>query len=163
MIALRKITWENFDDVISLKIAPEQDDFIADNVYSLAQSYVALSNGDTPYPFAAYKGDECIGFVFMAYEETGDVDEDGNVAEETGFHIVRFMIDQKHQGKGYGKELMKVCLDWMKEKTAVRPFAVNLSYNDNNTAARNLYASFGFAETGETNDAGEVEAKLYIY
>lgn len=50
MVTLQKITWYNFKKVISLKVTPEQEDFIADNLYSLAQSYVALSNGKNPIP-----------------------------------------------------------------------------------------------------------------
>lgn len=162
MLSLKKITWKNLDEVIYLSVKPEQNDFIADNIYGIAQSYVALSSGEDPYPFAVYNYDVCVGFVFMAYEEKGDIDEDGDVAEETNFHIIRLMIDKNYQGKGYGRELVKLCIDWIKQKTQERPLKIHLSYNENNSVAKKLYASFGFIETGERNDGNEVIAELYI-
>ena len=162
MVTLQKITWYNFKKVISLKVTPEQEDFIADNLYRLAQSYVALSNGEKPYPFAAFDDDECIGFVLMAFEEKGTTDEDGRVSEENEFYICRFMIDKDRQGKGYGRELLKLCIEWIIVNTGVRPLVIRLSYNEDNEVARKLYTCCGFVETGETTDTGEVVAKLYI-
>ena len=48
MIEFRKITWDNFDECINLQHTEEQRGFLASNVYSLAQSYVALLNDELP-------------------------------------------------------------------------------------------------------------------
>lgn len=48
MIEFRKITWDNFDECINLQLTEEQRGFLASNVYSLAQSYVALLNDELP-------------------------------------------------------------------------------------------------------------------
>jgi len=50
MIEFRKITWDNFDECINLQLTEEQRGFLASNVYSLAQSYVALLNDELPPP-----------------------------------------------------------------------------------------------------------------
>ena len=42
MVELRPITEENFEDCINLDVREEQQDFIAENMCSLAEAYVAL-------------------------------------------------------------------------------------------------------------------------
>jgi diamine N-acetyltransferase len=48
MIDFCEITWDNWEECIGLRVAEEQDDFIADNIYSIAESYVALLNDELP-------------------------------------------------------------------------------------------------------------------
>jgi len=56
MIEFRKITWDNFEECIRLDIFEEQKSFVATNMYSIAQSYVALENDQLPpMTFTIYK------------------------------------------------------------------------------------------------------------
>lgn len=60
MIELRKITWDNWEECINLKVTEEQDNFIASNIYSMAQSYVALLNDELPpMTYAIYNDRFC--------------------------------------------------------------------------------------------------------
>ena len=47
-LSFREIDKDNFDECVSLKVAPSQQYFVAPNVMSLAQTYVYPSL----YPFA---------------------------------------------------------------------------------------------------------------
>ncbi len=50
-------------------ITEKQDEFLASNMYSLAQSYVALLNDKPPpMPYAICADDRVIGFVMMFHE-----------------------------------------------------------------------------------------------
>ncbi|WP_416150111.1 GNAT family N-acetyltransferase [Salipaludibacillus sp. HK11] len=157
MIEFRKITWDNFEECISLKLNEKQNNFLATNVYSLAQSYVALLNDESPaMTFAIYDKDTMIGFIMM-YHDTAGENEYGN---EACYGILRFMIDKKYQGKGYGKNAMAKALEYIKTFPQGEAKAVYIAYESKNKVAKQLYASFGFKETGEVNDADEVIVKL---
>lgn len=156
MIELRKIIFDNFDECIKLEPHEEQKSFVASNIRSLAQAYVALTNDDCiPMPYAIYTDDIMVGFIMMSYAEE---DEDGF---ETAYWVWRFMIDKNHQGKGYGKEAMAKALDLIRTFPHGKTSSVYLSYEPENIVAKALYASFGFVETGRIEE-GEMVAKLTL-
>ena len=64
--------------------------------------------------------------------------------------IMRLMVDEQFQGKGYGREIMKQVLDELRTKSDIRN--VGISYEPHNEVARKLYASLGFVEPGEMLD-----------
>jgi diamine N-acetyltransferase len=141
-----------------LKVKDEQDDFIADNDYSLAQSYVALLNDKLPpMTYAIYSGGTMVGFTMFEYNTAEENDYD----DEACYFIFRFMIDKNYQGRGFGKQAMQKIIEHIKTYPQGKAPSIYLSYDPNNEAARKLYNSFGFAETGEMDD-GEVVAKLIL-
>ncbi len=156
MITLEKITWDNFDDIICLKVKAEQDSFIADNVYSLAQSYVALLNDENPPISLAILNDgKVIGYTLISYNKPEE-----NIYEYAPYYnISRFMIGSEFQGKGFGKAAFKVILDYLCTKPQGEADAVYLSYSPGNTVARLFYEKFGFIETGKLC-GDEIDAKL---
>lgn len=150
MIELRKITEENFEECIGLEPKEEQKSFVARNVRSLAEAYVALANGEHPLPYAIYNGDTMVGFILLLYSES-----------ENAYWICRLMIDERFQGKGCGKESMKTALDLIRTFPCGKAESVFLSYEPENIAAKKLYASLGFVETGEIQE-DEIIAKLNL-
>jgi len=158
MIEFRKITWDNFDECINLQLTDEQKGFLASNVYSLAQSYVALLNDELPpMTFAIYNDDTMIGFIMM-YHDTAEENEYG---DEDAYGILRFMIDAKFQNKGYGTKAMEKALEYIRTFPQGEAKAVYISYAPENEIARRLYSKFGFNEIG-FNEADEIVAKLAI-
>jgi len=69
------------------------------------------------------------------------------------------MVDEKFQGKGYGKFGMEWMLELFRADERIKK--VSISYEPENEGARKLYASLGFAETGEIVD-GETVAVLKL-
>jgi diamine N-acetyltransferase len=63
--------------------------------------------------------------------------------------IWRFMIDKKYQGKGYGREALKLALDYIRTFPVGEAKYCWLSYEPENETARNLYRSCGFEEVKE--------------
>ena len=159
MIEFREINWNNFEKCIRLELKEEQKNFLASNVYSLAQSYVALLNDELPaMTFAIYDGETMIGFIMM-YHDTAEENEYG---DEACYGILRFMIDKNFQGKGYGKKAMSKALDYIKSFPQGDASSVYISFDPLNVIAKNLYTSFGFQDTGKVNDADEMIVKLEL-
>ncbi|ROR31903.1 diamine N-acetyltransferase [Mobilisporobacter senegalensis] len=156
MISLRKINEENFEECIKLEPKKDQKSFVASNIRSLAQAYVALSNEECiPMPYAIYENDIMVGFTMLSYNEAAEE------SEENTYWVCRLMVDKQYQGKGYGKEAMKKALDLIKTEPYGNASGVYLSYEPENEIAKKLYASLGFVATGEIED-GEVVAKLTL-
>lgn len=62
MIKLEKITADNLEDVLKLKVSKNQENFVSTTAYSLAQAYVYQENA---YPFAIYADDTLVGFIIL--------------------------------------------------------------------------------------------------
>ncbi|NEU04864.1 GNAT family N-acetyltransferase [Clostridium senegalense] len=156
MIELRKITEHNFHECIKLKVKEEQKNYVASNIYSIAEAYVVLTNNECiPMPYAIYDNDIMVGFIMLSYNEK-DENDDKNT-----YWVCRLMIDKDHQSKGYGKKTMIKALELIRTFPYGKASAVYLSYEPENVVARTLYASMGFVETGKIED-GEMVAKLVL-
>jgi len=136
MVRLEKVTEKTFFPVVRMKVSPEQEKFVAANVMSLAQAWLYY---DFAKPFAILDDDTVVGFMMLDWNE-----------EERLVGIWRMMIGQEHQRKGYGRSALEEVLKMVRE--AGEFDMVHLSYVENNAAARELYYSLGFRETGEKDD-----------
>ncbi|WP_027626146.1 GNAT family N-acetyltransferase [Clostridium lundense] len=156
MIELQKITEDNFNDCIKLEPKEEQRSYVASNLLSLAEAYVALSNNEgIPMPYAIYNNDVMVGFIMLVYIEAAE-DTDENT-----YWVCRLMIDKEYQGKGYGKDAMTKVIELVRTFPYGKALALSLSYEPENIVAKTLYASLGFVETGDIED-GELVAKLTL-
>lgn len=154
MLEVRPVTKENWKELIALKVRDDQKHFVASNLYSIAEAqfgeHIPGEGHWNMMPFGIYDEDKPVGFLMISYNY--------DFARFQGF-ILRLMVDEKFQGKGYGKFGM----NWMLERYRAdeRVKAVAISYEPDNEAARTLYASLGFQETGEIVD-GEALALLKL-
>jgi diamine N-acetyltransferase len=141
-VRLEEVTARNWRAVARLKLLPEQEDLVASNLYSIAQSKFDPDSR----PRAVYAGNQIVGFIMY------DMDEKTREAS-----IYRFMIDREHQGKGYGRAALARALDEIRADRAVRK--ISIGYMPENPVAKPFYASFGFVEVGKDED-GEIVAEL---
>ena len=144
---LRKITFNNMDELAALTVHEEQREFVAPNMTSLAEAYVAVSSGGQAHPFGLYEGERPVGFVMFGYDSLDDPDEPA--IAKGNYCLWRFMIYWKHQGRGLGKLALQACLDLLKTRPWGPAESVWLSYEPENQAARALYHKFGFEENGQ--------------
>ncbi len=152
-IHLEKITWDNYEKICRLRVTKEQDNYVARNQKSLVHAYLAVSQGEiTPYPFGIYLGKKPIGFVMIGYN--GYEEGEPEFMKDTYF-ILRFMIDRRYQGNGYGRQAFRLALDFVRTLPNGPAELCWLSYEPENEAAKRLYASFGFAEVPEAYKEGE--------
>ena len=149
MITLRKITLENRREVFNLEVHEEQQRFVASNLSSVASCYVLVTNGGYPLPFAIYADEQMIGFVMIVYGITGY--ELPQVAKGN-YSILRFMIDKKYQGQGYGKVAMQKILEYIRSLPVGPAEYCWLQYEEDNIGAKKLYESLGFQDNGEASE-----------
>lgn len=143
-ITLRPITRGNIWAVCDLRVGDDQKDFVATNEDSILTAYVEPSFR----PFGVYAGDELVGFTMYGYE-----DPPGR------WWVVRLMIDQRFQGRGYGRTAMELLLPMMVERECMTEIVT--SFVPGNKVAARLYESLGFVDTGEIED-GEPLLRLDV-
>ena len=141
-VSLREITPDNFKECVNLKVAEGQEKFVASNVMSIAQSKIY----PTHLPFAVYNDEEMVGFVLYGLDE-----------EESRYYLGRLMIDEKHQGKGFGKAAALRVIEELKRIEDCRE--IYLCCCPENATAERLYSNLGFERTGEVY-GGEVVMRL---
>ena len=151
-ITLQPVTAENWKALIKLKVREDQNHFVASNVYSIAEAQFGddFEGHWDLYPFGIYDAETPVGFLMYGYNFSH--------ATQQAF-IMRLMVDEKFQGKGYGRLGMEKMLEIFRADDRIK--AVGISYEPDNDAARKLYASLGFVETGRML-FGETEAVLNL-
>ncbi len=145
-IELIPVDQSNRTDCIRLRVTEAQSEFIAANELSLK---AAAEHAEVARPFVIYSDGIAVGFTMFAFEPNYE-DPDNR------YWLWRFMIDEKYQGQGYGKEALKHIISYFKENGASN---IRLSTKESNINAVHLYQSLGFAPNGEMND-GEIVFEL---
>lgn len=102
LIHLEKITRENLDAVLGLKVSDSQQAFFSGAAVAQAQAYVYR---DTAFPFAVYADDVPVGFLMLGYYEA-----------RGQYTLWKLFIDEKYQGRGYGRKALELGVAWLKEK-----------------------------------------------
>ncbi len=140
IVELHPVTAENWRALIALQVREDQRGFVASNLFSIAESQFGFEEeGHWSYhPFGVYSDGEPVGFYMYGLNPAH--------SRFQGF-VTRLMVDEKFQGRGYGRETMKLALEIFRVDERIR--AAGISYEPHNAAARSLYASLGFEETGE--------------
>jgi diamine N-acetyltransferase len=141
-LTLQPVSRENWRAVAQLKVTPEQAVFVAEPCYYLA----LCCYEDTWHPLAITLDKEVIGFCMWGVDPA-----------DASCWLGGLLIDQRYQGRGYGKGAVQAALALLAEQHGHRAFA--LSYQPGNSVAKKLYESLGFRETGERED-DEVVARL---
>ena len=147
MIRLKEITNKNIWKVCALEPFDEQKDFVAENIQSLAEAYATRNEGNNALPLAVYQDDELIGFVMIGKGTVGNEEESDLIKEN--YCLWRLMIDKKFQGKGFGKQTMDAVMALIRTFPFGEAKKVWLSYEPENTRARDIYQKYGFLENGE--------------
>ena len=160
MIRLVRISGKNVWEILKLRVSDAQKSFVAPNDISIIEAYIAVSHHGHAFPFGIYDDETPVGFCMIGFGADDDW-EDAPAIAKGSYNLWRFMIDERYQRKGYGRAAMHLILDFIAGEPCGPAKYCWLSYEPENTAAKALYASFGFTETGEW-DGGEVIAALKL-
>jgi len=139
-ITLIPITAANERECIQLSPSADQINLVASN----ADSLIHATKEVTSKPYGIYTDSAMVGFVLF----------DQEVYPDGYYWILRFMIDARYQGNGYGTAAIREVIDQLhtrKDCTQIR-----VSHVPHNTAANLLYKKCGFIETGEFEDNGDI-------
>ncbi len=160
MLHLEKINGKNVWDILKLDVSESQKNYVAANSISIVEAYTAITGNGHAFPFGVYDGDTPVGFLMIGF----DIDDYWTDAPEIArgnYNLWRLMIDERYQNSGFGKEAVQLALDFIKSFPCGEAEFCWLSYEHENSVARQLYRSFGFEETGET-DGEELIAVLKL-
>lgn len=160
MIRLEAINGRNVREILKLRVGEAQKSFVAPNETSIIEAYIAIAHHGQAFPFGIYNDDMPVGFCMIGFGADDDW-EDAPAIAKGSYNLWRFMIDERCQGKGYGRAAMKLILDFIAGEPCGPAEYCWLSYEPENAAAKALYASFGFTETGEW-DGDEIIAALRL-
>ena len=141
MLTLEKITWENFNEVISLTVSDTQKAYTQPNTVFIAQGYVNLSSNYLNTLKAITLDNVTIGFVKWV-----DVPKDVKPydLQEHVTMIDAFMIDQKYQGKGLGRKTLKLVIEAIKKDVRYQGHSICLLCHKENTIAQHFFQSNDF-------------------
>lgn len=146
-VKLKKMTADNWEAVVELELGAGQEDLVASNLYSVVEAQF----DSNARPRAVYAGKRVVGLLMYDGQKTK-----GRAKEASNY---RFMIDRKHQSKGYGRAALNKALEEIRAIPGVN--RISIRYMPENLAAKPFYASFGFVEVGRDRD-GEVIAVLRL-
>ena len=158
-LRLVKVSKQNFWALMDLRVAKEQENFVASNAVSLAQAYDTIADGRFVPCFGIYDGQLPVGLAMIGhnseeYEGMADV-------YRHSYCLWRFMIDQRYQKRGYGRDALMLLLDYIRTFPDGEESLWSTSYEPENEVAAKLYRDFGFAENGE-KDGDEIVAVLKL-
>jgi ribosomal-protein-alanine N-acetyltransferase len=141
-VTLHDVTAEDRPALLEIRVARDQQTFVG-----AVTEYLAICLLDMTWQPIAIRADgELVGFVMWSRS-----------AGDGSYWIGGFQIDRRYQRRGYGRSALLALIEGLRAKPGCR--AIALTYLPANTAARRLYASLGFRETGEMV-GDEVAARL---
>lgn len=160
MLRLEKVTGKNVWSILKLHVSEDQESFVAPNDISIIEAYTAITGNGYAFPFGIYEGETPVGFLMIGFD-ADDCWEDAPSIARGNYNLWRLMIDKNYQNKGYGKEAVRLALEFIKTFPCGKADFCWLSYEPENEIASRLYHSFGFVETGEM-DGDEIIAVLKL-
>ena len=158
-LRLVKVNTQNFWALMDLRVSKEQENFVASNACSLAQAYDTAADGRFVLCFGICDGETPVGFAMIGHnsEEYKEMPE----VYRHSYCLWRFMIDQRYQKHGYGRDALKLLLDYVRSFPDGEEALWSTSWEPENKVAAKLYHDFGFAENGE-KDGDEIVGVLKL-
>lgn len=160
MIRIEKVNAKNIWDILELSVSKDQESFVAPNDLSIIEAYIAVTGNGHAFPFEIFENDDPVGFLMIGYDVDDYYENPPHIAYGN-YSIWRLMIDEKYQNKGYGKEALRLALEFVRSFPCGEAEFCYLSYELENTKAKKLYSEFGFLENGE-KDGDEIVAVLKL-
>ena len=139
MLELREVVLADLRTYFRLKVAPEQQDLVSANEFTLALA--AYEKG--AHVWGLWDGGVAVGLMAMIHpHQSGDLDEGDDL---DAAYVWRLMIGAEHQRKGYGKQALLAAIDQATEWNLPR---ICLSVADEPHSAMPFYEGVGFVKTG---------------
>jgi len=133
MIQLKEITKENVLEFCLLEVKENQKDQVATNSLSIAEG----NYHEEAWFRGVYYNDIPVGFVMLYLD-----------VKNNKYDVWRYMIDKKHQGKGYGKVTLTKVIEFIKTFPDAKEISLSYVPKDNG-GADGFYRKFGFIDTGK--------------
>lgn len=145
-VTLRLITKENELECMNLKPRDEQMNLVATN----SDSLIHAIKETTSKPYGIYAEDQMVGFILF----------DNEIYSDGYYWILRFMIDERYQGRGYAKQAIREVINKLKSRVDCQQ--IRVSHVPHNVVANTLYKASGFLDTGEVEDNGDIILSYHL-
>lgn len=145
VVTLGEVTAESVRAVTNLRVAPEQEGYVASNAVSIAQAYFHRE----AWFRAICAGDVLVGFVMLRDSTLLNTDE-----QRPEISLWRFMIDQQFQRLGYGRRALQLVLAHARSRPGIT--SIQTSYVAGPHGPRDFYLESGFRHTDQAKPNGEV-------
>lgn len=140
LVAIAPDNWR-----LGLKVSQSQKNHVADSATLLARAY-------------AYRDYRSRAFVIYDDETPVGMGLYYDLPEMECYDLSQLFIDERYQGRGYGKAATQLVLDSMKQDGKYGKVA--LCYVEGNDVAKHMYEKFGFVETERDGDEIVMERTL---
>jgi GNAT superfamily N-acetyltransferase len=145
-ITLREITAADAESVLALRLGPGQERFVSSVADSLAEAD-AHPEGN-PWFRAVHADGRPVGFVMLSW------DVEPRPPEIHGpWFLWKLLIDHRHQGRGYGREVVRQIVELVRAEGATELLT---SHVPGEGGPAGFYARLGFEPTGELDPEGEI-------
>ncbi len=145
-ITLREINEGNEQSVLALRSTPDQERFVSTVIDSLAEA--AEYPQANPWFRAVYADGRPVGFVMLSWNV------EPQPPEIIGpWFLWKLLIDHRHQGKGYGQEVVRQVVELVSGEGATELLT---SHVPGEGGPAGFYTRLGFVPTGELDPAGEI-------
>jgi diamine N-acetyltransferase len=146
-VTLREITRENIKAILALKVSERQKKvYPRSNGYSIAEGHYPPDDNPV-WMRAIYAGEQPVGFLM-----TSEAPEDGE------FAIWRIMVDENHQGKGYGSQAIGLLIKRIEAFPKASTLYTSHMKGDGNAGP--FYQRLGFKYTGEVLGGYDYQMKI---
>ncbi|MEU9704697.1 GNAT family N-acetyltransferase [Streptomyces sp. NPDC047981] len=155
-LRLEKITPDNIDAALALRVHPHQEKNVASVAHSLAEAYAF---GATAWPRLILDGDEVVGFL-MAFLDIQWAPEKDPDDRRSG--LWRLNIAADRQGKGYGRFAVESVRQEIRRRGgdepgpetgpgSTAPRSMYVTWEPGEEGPEGFYLGLGFRPTGETS------------
>jgi diamine N-acetyltransferase len=149
-VSLREIDDQNREAVVALRVAAPQEAYVSSVADSLEEAHDTPEGN--PWYRAVYAGDKPVGFVMLSWDVTQDP------PRLIGpWFLWKLLIDERHQGCGYGREVVRLVADIARDHGAS---ALLTSCVAGEGSPEPFYRRLGFVPTGEQDENGEIVLAL---
>lgn len=142
-VQFREITQDTVREICALSVQEKQNIFVTPNAISIAEAYFSK------YAWfrAIYLDSVPVGFVML-----------DDRPEKAEYFLWRFMIDQQFQGRGIGREAIKLLIKYVR----TRPNSLELltTVVQAEGGPEGFYRNMGFKLTGEYEEGEAVMSIL---
>jgi len=152
-VSLREITPANRSAVEALTVTAGQSEYVEGVAGSLVEA--AETPDACPWYRAVYVDDTPVGFVMIS---------DGITVVNPDYlgpyFLWRLLIDQHHQGRGYGAAALRLVVDHVRTRPAARVLITSVGQGPSSPIG--FYRSQGFRATGDVHE-GELVLELDLH
>ncbi|MFE6935016.1 GNAT family N-acetyltransferase [Streptomyces sp. NPDC057699] len=142
-LRLEKVTPDNVLDACRLKVAPEQERFVAPVARSLAEAY---AEPEKAWPRLVHDGDRLVGFVMAFLDVRFGLPGPPDGEDPLRSGLWRLAVAAGEQGKGYGRFAVDAVCEEILRRGQKR---VTVTWAPGEGGPEGFYLRLGFRRTGE--------------